>query len=188
MDDKNQKPTKSILLSPACGRYRCSDENRTKEEIVIVTGRFGHHYNPGMDFVMEVNALAALALSPDADRASLRHRIEKAMDFRPGGYPEAVAAKETLRHLETATADLGPATDRLVREFAVALRVKLAAAEAKYGRRDDWATDNWEDDCRQQLRAHLDKGDPLDVAAYCAFMWSRGWSTAEPETVDAGAP
>lgn len=26
--------------------------------------------------------------------------------------------------------------------------------------------------------------DPLDVAIYCAFMWSRGWSTVEKVSED----
>lgn len=150
-----------------------------------MASKFGHHHIPGTDFIMEVNALTGLTLSPGTDRTALRERIGRAMEFSTGGYPEAIAAKDTLRRLQAETAELGPATERLVADFSRALRTKLAAAEAKYGRRDDWATDDWEDDCRQQLRAHLEKGDPLDVAAYCAFMWSRGWSTAEPETVDA---
>ena len=29
-----------------------------------------------------------------------------------------------------------------------------------------------------ELRAHADKGDPRDVAAYCAFLWYHGASSA----------
>ncbi len=71
-----------------------------------------------------------------------------------------------------------PNTQALVNEFAAAMTAKLERAEQKYGYRDNWLTDNWEAECRQKLVDHIDKGDPLDVAAYCAFMWRRGWSTA----------
>lgn len=150
-----------------------------------MASRFGHHHIPGTDFIMEVNALTGLMLSSGTDKTELRERIARAMEFNTGGYPEAITAKDTLRRLQIEAAELGPVTERLVADFSRALRAKLVAAEAKYGHRDDWATDDWESDCREQLRAHLDKGDPLDVAAYCAFMWSRGWSTATPATVGA---
>lgn len=32
------------------------------------------------------------------------------------------------------------------------------------------------------LAEHVAKGDPRDVAAYCAFAWHHGWSTAEAAT------
>ncbi|HFE2689503.1 TPA: DUF551 domain-containing protein [Klebsiella quasipneumoniae subsp. similipneumoniae] len=37
--------------------------------------------------------------------------------------------------------------------------------------------DDWYDDCLQSLFEHIEKGDPRDVAAYCAFMWYHGWKT-----------
>jgi len=70
-----------------------------------------------------------------------------------------------------------PNTTKLMADFTSALADKLAAAEKKYGYADNWLTDDWEAECRQKLIAHIEKGDPLDVAAYCAFMWGRGWST-----------
>lgn len=71
-------------------------------------------------------------------------------------------------------------TKSLVYGFSKALGDKLARAEIKYGYSNGWATDDWEEQCRRDLRSHVDKGDPLDVAAYAAFCWARGWSTAEP--------
>jgi len=62
--------------------------------------------------------------------------------------------------------------------FHRALREKLLAAQRKYQRGNDWATDDWEAECRAELRRHMDKGDPLDVAAYAMFCWARGWSTS----------
>lgn len=158
---------------------------------------FGHHYQPGWDFVIEVNKIAALAADPQADRQVLRERIARAMDFRVGGMPEAVAAKDTLRAIERQNASatvanvhrLGPETEKLLADFTLALRAKLAASEVKYGWHDNWKHDDWENDCRRQMRKHIAKGDPLDVAAFCAFLWGRGWSTAFPAgaEVDRGA-
>lgn len=67
--------------------------------------------------------------------------------------------------------------DTLVRGFAAALFKKLKAAEEKYGYKNDWARPDWADICREHMHEHLEKGDPLDVAAYAAFCWHHGWST-----------
>jgi hypothetical protein len=74
--------------------------------------------------------------------------------------------------------DLHPNTANLVARFATALAAKLAAAEKKYGYSDGWAGPNWMDECRQKLNEHVAKGDPRDVAAYCAFLWHHGEGTA----------
>lgn len=68
-------------------------------------------------------------------------------------------------------------TTDLVLRFASALADKLYKAEQKYGRSTDWMKDDWYDDCLQSLFEHIEKGDPRDVAAYCAFMWYHGWKT-----------
>lgn len=73
--------------------------------------------------------------------------------------------------------DLHPATADLVGRFAAALHDKLLAAQRKYGYSDNWQRADWMDECRQHLRQHIEKGDPLDVAAYCAFLWHHGAST-----------
>lgn len=62
-------------------------------------------------------------------------------------------------------------TKSLVTRFAEALAAKLRAAEVKYGYSAHWQTDGWLDECREKLEDHLRKGDPRDVAAYCAFLW-----------------
>lgn len=76
--------------------------------------------------------------------------------------------------------DMHPRTAQLVTRFAKALAEKLAAAEKKYGYSDGWADPGWMDECRTRLIEHLGKGDPRDVAAYCAFLWHHGESTAAP--------
>lgn len=85
--------------------------------------------------------------------------------------PEPDAAALTPRHEAPASA-----IDDLVDRFAVALKEKLRAAEAKYGHDDAWLRDDWRDDLIRQLGEHVQKGDPRDVAAYCAFAWHHGWS------------
>lgn len=74
-------------------------------------------------------------------------------------------------------AALHPATVNLVVRFARALSKKLAAAETKYGYSDGWLSPDWMDECRAKLMDHIVKGDPRDVAAYCAFLWHHGAST-----------
>lgn len=62
--------------------------------------------------------------------------------------------------------------DLAVDALAAAMKAKLARQRAKgYG--------GWDTDCTQQrlsdlLRGHVDKGDPVDVANFCAFLVSRG--------------
>ena len=75
--------------------------------------------------------------------------------------------------------------DDLVDRFSEALRKKLHAAEAKYGYEHAFQRKDWRDACVEQLHLHLAKGDPRDVAAYCAFAWDHGWSLAtQPPSPD----
>ena len=74
-------------------------------------------------------------------------------------------------------ADDFPALRDLVARFSAALLDKLISAEKKYGHNDAWIASDWEGACSDRLRDHIAKGDPRDVAAYCAFMWHHGWST-----------
>lgn len=69
-------------------------------------------------------------------------------------------------------------TADLVLRFSDALRQKLAAAEKKYGYSDGWMDPSWMDKCRAELLEHVAKGDPRDVAAYCAFLWHHGERTS----------
>ena len=65
-------------------------------------------------------------------------------------------------------------TEELVNDFSRQLKIKLAKAQDKYGYTDNWrtATANANGDgLRDELKEHFYKGDPLDVAAYCAFLW-----------------
>lgn len=81
-------------------------------------------------------------------------------------------------HLQTAV---------LVCTFADALAQKLYDSQVKYGFEHAWADPGWQGDLITQLLDHVRKGDPLDVAAYCAFAWSHGWSIAPVVPVVSGA-
>lgn len=72
-------------------------------------------------------------------------------------------------------------TQRLVTDFCTALAEKLYGAQQKYGYDADWKQDGWPTQCLAHFHQHIAKGDPRDVAAYCAFMWYHGWKT-EPAT------
>lgn len=98
-------------------------------------------------------------------------------------YAELTSQIERLR--ATPAVDLHPATVSLVDRFAAALKGKLAAAEKKYGYSDGWASPDWIDECRAHLMEQIAKGDPRDVAAYCAFLWHHGASTAAPQKAEA---
>lgn len=69
-------------------------------------------------------------------------------------------------------------TGILVARFAEAMAAKLLAAQEKYGFSDGWMQPDWMDECRAKLAEHVAKGDPRDVAAYCAFLWHHGEPTA----------
>lgn len=95
-------------------------------------------------------------------------------------------AQDTIDHLVTDLAHEvnGPTSmgepvlrhpdDAAVDAFAAAMKAKLAEARAKG--RGGWQDKN---DCPQQrlsdmLRAHVQKGDPRDVANFCMFLHQRG--------------
>lgn len=67
--------------------------------------------------------------------------------------------------------------ERAVDRFVEAMKAKLADARAK-GRR------GWQhcepQDLSRMLREHVEKGDPRDVANFCAFLWNMGESIAAP--------
>lgn len=73
--------------------------------------------------------------------------------------------------------DLHEETKWLVINFAEALAKKLAHAQRKYGYTDGWRDTDWIEECKAKLLEHLGKGDPRDVAAYCAFLWYHHAST-----------
>lgn len=78
--------------------------------------------------------------------------------------------------------ELNHNTADLVVRFAHVLAEKLLLAQRKHGYQDRWLDASNAGDHRRELMRHIYKGDPLDVAAYCAFLWHHG-EHARPETL-----
>jgi hypothetical protein len=72
----------------------------------------------------------------------------------------------------------------VLKPLVAAVIRKLIANEKKYRWGNLWARIDWADDLRVEIRAHIDKGDPLDVIIYAAFAWLRGWSLAWPNVLE----
>lgn len=74
--------------------------------------------------------------------------------------------------------------DKAVDRFAARMKWKLANARAKG--KSGWQDRSWTpDQISADLRQHVDKGDPTDVANYCMFLAARGEPIApkpEPRT------
>ena len=78
--------------------------------------------------------------------------------------------------------DLHRDTVNLVWQFSSVMANKLRKSEINYGYSNKWKDKGWADECRSQLQCHIDKGDPVDVANYCAFLWYLKEPTCNPNT------
>ncbi|HBQ1349533.1 TPA: ead/Ea22-like family protein [Klebsiella pneumoniae] len=107
---------------------------------------------------------------------------------RKAQFRKRKAAEQRIAGLESRTVklpdDLHPDTQELVIDFCTALAEKLYKAQLKYGYDADWKNDGWPSQCQAHFHQHIVKGDPRDVAAYCAFMWWHGWSTKPAEGLE----
>lgn len=99
-------------------------------------------------------------------------------------YGRADALLEVEDKMATAAAPQH-SDDVAVDRLAVAMKAKLAKQRDKgYGGWDDSEyTREW---LSQLLREHVDKGDPVDVANFCAFLSARGEGIATKVWADAG--
>lgn len=97
---------------------------------------------------------------------------------------ELMAEAPLYRHAQQPVVPFGlhPDTQKLVIDFCTALAEKLYKAQLKYGYDADWKQDGWPSQCQAHFHQHIAKGDPRDVAAYCAFMWYHGWKTEAAQT------
>ena len=144
-----------------------------------------------LDIAFELGRVEAMQETSAFNASALRKALSAmlthfGMDEDEWNKPTLDQARAALAEYDSFT--LHPATADLVRRFSQALAEKLAAAEAKYGYSDGWASPDWMDECRTKLMEHIAKGDPRDVAAYCAFLWHHGASTARPEPSAQGRP
>lgn len=105
------------------------------------------------------------------------------MAYQAGG-AELVEALEKAQQAPIMPLGLHPDTQKLVADFCAALAEKLYKAQLKYGYDTDWKQDGWPSQCQAHFHQHIAKGDPRDVAAYCAFMWWHGWSTKPAEGLE----
>ena len=65
------------------------------------------------------------------------------------------------------------ALDKCVNAFAEAIKTKLVHKYLEG--RSGWDDPEWpREDILKQLRAHIDKGDMIDVAAFAMFAWNQG--------------
>ena len=137
-------------------------------------------------------ALASLEAEPVVFRSKLKPPSaigSENWDYTDHRQPDAFELEScVIERLYTAPpapvvpAEFHPDTQKLVTDFCTALAEKLYKAQLKYGYDADWKQDGWPTQCQAQFHQHIAKGDPRDVAAYCAFMWYHGWKT-EPAPV-----
>lgn len=74
--------------------------------------------------------------------------------------------------------------DAAVDQFASMMKSKLARARERG--KGGWQDPAWPaEDISRQLREHVDKGDPVDVANYAMFLALRGEPITRPLTADA---
>lgn len=99
--------------------------------------------------------------------------------YRPPKESGLKIGDKLYRHAQQPVVPFGlhPDTQQLVIDFCTALAEKLYKAQLKYGYDADWKQDGWPSQCQAHFHQHITKGDPRDVAAYCAFMWYHGWKT-----------
>lgn len=130
----------------------------------------------------EIRELAGAAYAGNAGRimSAIEQRSVRAL-FEASRAQEqlAEAVSNIFPRAVAMPRELHPATKKLVLDFASAMADKLMGAQEKYGFNNEWTDSVWQDECRAHLYEHLAKGDPRDVANYCAFMWHHGWSTSK---------
>ncbi|HEE4819532.1 TPA: ead/Ea22-like family protein [Klebsiella pneumoniae] len=141
------------------------DEARASP-IAVIKGGGSESYDPSPFYAEQRANAVFIALANPANILALVEALEKAQQapIMPLG--------------------LHPDTQKLVADFCTALAEKLYKAQLKYGYDTDWKQDGWPSQCQAHFHQHIAKGDPRDVAAYCAFMWWHGWSTKPAEGLE----
>jgi hypothetical protein len=86
----------------------------------------------------------------------------------PKQYSTMDTAESWLNIMELSEHSVSHPDDVMVDQFAAAIKDQLAQARARG--KDGWRTTPTEA-LSEVLRLRVDEGDPLIVAAYCAFLW-----------------
>ncbi|SYF02449.1 Eaa1 [Klebsiella pneumoniae] len=130
-------------------------------------------------------ALAVLDSEPDCKERKLFCSTDTARMIKVISASAVTEATPLYRHAQqpVVPAELHPDTQKLVIDFCTVLAEKLYKAQLKYGYDADWKQDGWPTQCQAHFHQHIAKGDPRDVAAYCAFMWYHGWKTEATQPV-----
>lgn len=154
---------------------------RLKESLKAVTEEIAKEKEHSANFEREANLYHEKCEAAEARIAELEEQKNKSGEHfykavQYGAKLEAELAK-LKGDVLVMPDDLHPDTKALVLVFASAMAVKLHKAEKKYGYNNSWKSDNWQRECQSDLLVHVNKGDPLDVANYCAFMHYHGWET-----------
>lgn len=142
------------------------------------------HYAPP-EVVRELARIALTAMQQEpVERVTADQMQRVCMEATRHIGKYAAMAREVNKLLRRTTppapvmpAELHPDTQNLVADFCTVLAEKLYKAQLKYGYDADWKQDGWHTQCLSHFHQHIAKGDPRDVAAYCAFMWYHGWKT-----------
>ena len=174
--------TKEQLIASACARIEFAE--------MMLAGELEHLKERTWSIELE---LARIALASLEAGPVYFVEIEDGQDINAGriegkNRPDLSLLPDGINHLYAAPpapavpAELHPDTQKLVTDFCTALAEKLYKAQLKYGYDADWKQDGWPTQCQAHFHQHIAKGDPRDVAAYCAFMWYHGWKT-EPAPV-----
>lgn len=75
----------------------------------------------------------------------------------------------------------------LCQMFALKMFWKAFEAEQKYNFNGAWREPDWQEDFVKKFSYHVLKGDPRDVALFCAFADHHGWSTDWPKNLEDAA-
>lgn len=116
----------------------------------------------------------------------LRHLQDELLDAAV--YVEAAIALEAGCGVERVPMprELHSRSKWLVVKFAKAMAAKLRRAEMRHGYTDQWASPENVEGMRREFWRHAEKGDPVDVANFAAFLWFHGTGTRGPGDAAAG--
>lgn len=146
-------------------------------------------FNIFMDKHGKKNMLTMGAMVYDMEQAALREQLTPGEDVTIGEFDYNDThiwrlQDEKRAFMLSTPKGLHPDTQSLVAMFAHKIAVKLFHAQEKYGYSDGWKNPDWMDECRKKLREHVEKGDPRDVAAYCAFLdWHQETTATKSQAV-----
>lgn len=147
-----------------------ADWESVRDEIPFGLGEEGNNALAALKFALAGMDSEPVAVDEIAEQAGIDPAIA---DAYMQGYHDSEARKPA----PVMPGELHPDTQKLVADFCAALAEKLYKAQLKYGYEADWKQDGWPSQCQAHFHQHIAKGDPRDVAAYCAFMWYHGWKT-----------